>query len=379
MLQCPKCGFSQPKDQYCARCGVDITTFKRPEVPALQKFLKSTFFHLSLVALVIVAVAALLSYRNKDENSSRLNYFRGQFPMASEKNKPPQNSSDRSSDTSPLNNSVEGATEDYSLNKAKDLSGEDLTGSVAADGLDSSEAAAGLKADAGSSGAEADNESGTRNLLGAARASAVGNNDGNALATNTTRESNLSFKINYYEVNSRFLDLLVDDSKKTGLYNSYDGYDVGAVRTFHKKMATMPQQIPVVYSEVKKILPGRSAEWFLGLKSNNSENHIGFYQYIDAEWIGRNQVRVNFQVTKSWRESTGPAALVQKATYPMTIEIPKEGAFFIAGLLNNGPNGKNPYQNEDYIASLPPFGILKSNRFRRGETQLVLVIELEKN
>lgn len=379
MLQCPKCGFSQPKDQYCARCGVDITTFKRPEVPALQKFLKSTFFHLSLVALVIVAVASLLSYRNKDENSSRFNYFRGQFPMASEKSKQSQNSSVGNSDTSNLNKSVEGSTEDSSLNKANGLSGEDLTGSVAAEGLDPSEATVGTKAAAGGSGPETSNESAPSLAPGGGPASAISNNEDGNPGSNTARESNLSFRINYYEVNSRFLDLLVDDSKKTGLYNSYDGYDVGALRAFHKKMAKMPGQIPLVHSEIKKVLPGRSAEWFLGLKSNNSENHIGFYHYIDAQWISRNQVRVNFQVTKSWRETTGPAALVQKATYPMTIEIPKEGAFFIAGLLNNGPNGKNSYQNEDYIASLPPFGILKSNRFRRGETQLVLVIEFEKN
>lgn len=37
MLNCPKCGFQQPRDQYCAKCGVDMVKAAqaRPKVPAV--------------------------------------------------------------------------------------------------------------------------------------------------------------------------------------------------------------------------------------------------------------------------------------------------------------------------------------------------------
>lgn len=37
MLNCPKCGFQQPRDQYCAKCGVDMVKAAqaRPKIPAI--------------------------------------------------------------------------------------------------------------------------------------------------------------------------------------------------------------------------------------------------------------------------------------------------------------------------------------------------------
>lgn len=37
LINCPKCGFSQPKDSYCAKCGVDMEHFRPPKAPLFRR------------------------------------------------------------------------------------------------------------------------------------------------------------------------------------------------------------------------------------------------------------------------------------------------------------------------------------------------------
>jgi len=60
MMDCPRCGFSQPKDRYCANCGLDVETFRAKPKPLFLRLLQNPNFHLGLIVLLIVAVAAFL-------------------------------------------------------------------------------------------------------------------------------------------------------------------------------------------------------------------------------------------------------------------------------------------------------------------------------
>lgn len=54
MMTCPKCGFEQPKDQFCAKCGVNVESFKAPV--ALGSSLKSFFKPVLFIAILIGAI-----------------------------------------------------------------------------------------------------------------------------------------------------------------------------------------------------------------------------------------------------------------------------------------------------------------------------------
>lgn len=58
MINCPKCGFSQPPDRYCANCGIDMQAYK-PVPPSLgQKILKNPLtLPVSLTLLVFLGIA----------------------------------------------------------------------------------------------------------------------------------------------------------------------------------------------------------------------------------------------------------------------------------------------------------------------------------
>lgn len=58
IIDCPRCGFSQPKDRYCANCGLDIDHFKPVPEPKLKALAQNTFVQITLVAIVVIALAS---------------------------------------------------------------------------------------------------------------------------------------------------------------------------------------------------------------------------------------------------------------------------------------------------------------------------------
>lgn len=55
-MECPRCGFQQPPDRYCANCGLDIEIFNRKPQPIFKKILKNPFLNLAIVTFVLLAI-----------------------------------------------------------------------------------------------------------------------------------------------------------------------------------------------------------------------------------------------------------------------------------------------------------------------------------
>ena len=65
MVTCPKCGFSQPKDRYCANCGVDMEAYRPVEAPLLSRVLKSPMLQGAMVVALLVGVFFFLRWQQK--------------------------------------------------------------------------------------------------------------------------------------------------------------------------------------------------------------------------------------------------------------------------------------------------------------------------
>lgn len=63
MIVCGKCGFTQPKDVYCANCGINLEKYKPEKPPKLKRLLKDPYFQIS--SAIIAAVAAFFIFINK--------------------------------------------------------------------------------------------------------------------------------------------------------------------------------------------------------------------------------------------------------------------------------------------------------------------------
>ncbi len=69
MLSCPKCGFQQPKDRYCAKCGVNIESYKRPKESAISLtfgILKPIAIFVTILFVIFLALKGLNKTLNVD-------------------------------------------------------------------------------------------------------------------------------------------------------------------------------------------------------------------------------------------------------------------------------------------------------------------------
>ncbi len=77
LIVCPKCGFSQPKDPYCAQCGIDISAYQVPEKSMLQKLSENLFVQLGIVILVGALAVWFVTKNQRQSFWTRVQFLRG--------------------------------------------------------------------------------------------------------------------------------------------------------------------------------------------------------------------------------------------------------------------------------------------------------------
>ena len=66
MINCPKCGFFQPKDQYCASCGVNMEKWQAPKQPLWKKVAGNWMFQLSVLFIIIFVLILNDSFNERE-------------------------------------------------------------------------------------------------------------------------------------------------------------------------------------------------------------------------------------------------------------------------------------------------------------------------
>lgn len=73
MHECPRCGFIQPKDRYCANCGLDIDNYKPAPKPLLRRLQENTGFQVTLAVLIVIGLGYWIYVSQKQAIDERLN------------------------------------------------------------------------------------------------------------------------------------------------------------------------------------------------------------------------------------------------------------------------------------------------------------------
>ncbi len=72
MHECPKCGFVQPKDKYCANCGLDIESYKPVPDSLFVRLSKNTGLQIAIVILIVIAMAIAIFISQRDRIAQHL-------------------------------------------------------------------------------------------------------------------------------------------------------------------------------------------------------------------------------------------------------------------------------------------------------------------
>lgn len=336
LIKCPKCGFSQPKDQYCARCGVDIEAYKPQTESAFTKIFLSPIFQIGLILAIIASATTFVMNRS--------HLLSPDAPRSNIRAKAYTNSDIEQTATTNSSGSEAPSPSPIPAN---------------------AEEASGATTPAPPSPSSTDKDSNT--MTAASRSEPSSNTLGasNSAASTSPAAHAIGIRVSYTIIDNGFLNRIYEDSLATGQFATFASYNAGLVPDIEKKLNPSNTRIRVLHKVEERVEEGKSKSWFLGNRTPEGDE-LGLTTSIEYKDIDRNGVfRGTFIINRNWREKT---------TYPAEVEMTPQNGFFISGVmprtLPEGVNGS--------ITSISPFDILKDASFRTKAAEFVIFLELTK-
>lgn len=349
LIHCPRCGFSQPKDKYCAQCGVDMESFRPPQPSAIKKILTNPVLQLSFVLILAGGVGLRLYQKERSDLQERVNYLRSGVQVARSVSSPrPEEVAAASVSTPPAEMSVNDTGGAPPSMGSGDTYASDPSGGGSTKGLVTPE-----------------NPSQPSTPSTASTALAVGR-----------PTTNYVVRVYYTEISSAALQQVFAESRNTGQFNQLGDHFAGIIPSIEQKVGPSNREIKVLHREVRGIDAQRSAQWFIGLKAGDPEGEVGFTHYLELTETDGNVFRGNLEIVRSWRpgaSSTTPP----KMSFPALFELNRGAGFFMSGLMPHQTNLER--EEEDQLISIPLFQILRSNAFRARSTDFALFLEFDRN
>lgn len=340
LINCPRCGFQQPKDKYCAQCGIDMETFRPPPPPWYQRLFGNPFLQLSLLIVVAGGLGYFLYQKGQQNIENRVSYLQSTVQIAA---------------SGPPEKTLPEAPADEPVLSA---SGEIPTTETA------------LEAESAESASLGDREARTLSA----------NISPSPSPTDTTSRKASSPKaiphlvVYYAEVNRTTLGDLINSSRSTGQYLNFSDYSAGILPNINRAVAL--GQVKILHKEDRP-LGQKSNQWFLGwTDKRDPSRQIGLNTYFELSDLDSANLRGNIEILRTWREEVSSGTFeVQKRTFPAIFEIGGETGFFMWGVMPRRSN----LPNEDELVSIDLFKILRSPQFRSHESEFVIFVEFEKN
>ncbi|MGZ3746026.1 MAG: hypothetical protein ACXWRE_01745 [Pseudobdellovibrionaceae bacterium] len=339
LVKCPRCGFSQPQDKYCAQCGVDTETFIPPRKSAFVRYTTNPLLYLTMALIAISISIATLYKRDHSDLAQRVKFLKGSLQIANTY-KQERRQASKKEEESP----------DSSADSSEEI------------------AAPSQMVPAATAAAASPSPAATTS----------------AMKKNSPSSAEPMAYVYYAEVPRQSLEKIFEESLATGQFNSFGDYTAGILPDMQKRITAAGLKIHILEKSEKAI--SKNQQWFIGIHDPESDEDLGLSTFIELNEVENNTFRGNLEIVRSLREvdldrtrniaSVDPAATggVQKNSYPAIFELGPGNGFFISGILPR----KTHIAHEEELMAKAPFEILKSTNFQNKESEFVIFIEFEK-
>lgn len=327
LINCPRCGFSQPNDQYCAQCGVDMQSYKPKAEPILKKILQSGMFQILVLLISAVLIGQFIIREDRPQSwVQKITRFQGvtkPINTASQVSVPPT----AVSAAKPI---AESASSDSNDSELRDLKDQEIT-------IPITTPPAGANAAAGVNPILRKNE--------------------NAAEIQTPQ-----FRLSYVEVSRENLSKWINDSTNAGLFQNLAAYSAGILTDFRKRN---DQTLRTLLTKDVKLAVGQSnATMAVTTEQENSSQIIGLASEFHFQSYGNGVVHGSVLVVRNERQG--------RSDFPAEFDLPRGAVFFLVGALKS-----NNFANDKARLTMPPFQILNSVDFMTQKTEFVIIIEPE--
>lgn len=329
LIHCPRCNFSQPKDQYCAQCGVDMDTYKPKPQPLVKRILQSGVFQIGFLLTIAVLIGQLMI---RSETSSKW---------------------------------VQKITRFQGVSKSiREKSAEAPTAMIAeADSVAEAAPAVEQSSDAGELSSLQNKE------ISVATSSVSKSVDAAAKAKQAPIDPSrdrVVLKITYAEVSNEMLNRWIAESTNAGHYQKFSNYSAGIILDYHKHEDLVVKGYRT--TELDLYAPSTEATTdFEGIKLDEKKSvdsslaGLNISAFIDS--IENNNVQGTIDISK-FDEGTKPS-------YPAEFDLPKDSVFFLVGTVQNTDFKKDRSQ----LLAQGFFEIFKSADFLSQKSQFIIIVE----
>ena len=342
LVRCPKCHFEQPKDPFCAKCGIEMSTFKPPADSLLGKIVKNAtavFF----IVIIGLFTGTFFFYKStkqelQDNEGKKSNLFKRQY-----------------------NNGIQ----------TGDVSNIEVTGAVKPDGTQASGPPPPVEQKmAGSKDIKDQSPEEIRQHL----ENQLFKKDSASKDAGAVTSGHYELHVYYAEVSSKGLDMLQQEARANGQSVSSD-FAQGVINLPMTKVLSYRDEFSV-YSELSKHLEkNKASDWFQGLKSAGPDSDIGITQSVLVKDSPNGRMQLEIKITKKFQGSPNDPSQkgFQVTDYVGSGEMEKEQTYFMSEILSKYPMSSQ----QEYLTAMSPFEIYKSQNFTGGKTFSVFFYTIE--
>jgi hypothetical protein len=320
LINCPKCGFSQPQDKYCANCGVDMEHY-RPQAPSVwKKFFSNPFLHVTIVLILVFLSIWYVQQNRREEIRHRIAFLKS-GPVIVEHEAKPRLTITRDSSRKVL------ATEPSTAPPATTASTSTTTTLVRA----------------GMSGEK----------------------------SSPLQVSGVNFY--FLEVDSAVMASWLQESRINGQYHrTFDNVSMGPLPEVAKKLKA--ERVRVLEKITRPLYAASPiAEFMSGTHhSLDLDSELGLLGSVTVTEIKDGLIRGEINVRRSFRDPKEPSRPLEQTSFGFPYEIQATEGYMVMGIIP-----RRAYEFPDELNPDPYLAIYKSRPFLSGQTDFALLIQFD--
>lgn len=353
MVNCPKCGFSQPRDLYCARCGVDMTAYRPIEKPLIVQLARSTMFQIAVLGFVVLTVFSFARQAHRRELA------------------------ERKAEIENAQNSQVIVNRNQELKKNEFSSNNGSANLAPTGAMKNSAQVVGAAANSNAGGSPPSSTTSgpptSGSVYGApvplVPASAPASDETKSLASASgVRAVNLSITFAEVPRGSGAELLTLADRRTSQLQESFN---IGVVNSLSAKIKSF-SNMNSLDSTSRGLKANEAMEFYGGQREESTGQFLGFVVEALSTLIDENETRLQIRIFRYLRDSNGQ---VEEFAVPMPdqISVPRGAGLFISGayLLPR----KVSESDRRFYSPLKVLHVLSKDEFLKGNSDFVIFVE----
>lgn len=357
LVDCPKCGFIQPKDRYCASCGIDMSAFHPKEPSFISQIFGNPISFIFIVIVLVFTAIVFIRKQRLDEIKSRMAYLQS-GPIVVDRQDlmvetttsivpaaPPEAASTLT--TLPTTNTT--ITTATTVVVPSSLQG----GSTIATANTASAATASSPLESGSKNARSQFEKPTESGI---------------------KKTHVKMAVYLTELPKGEIKKIEEWALQGGgQWQHFDDVYWGVVPGLGRRMKELAGI--TIFERTEKLidLQNNSIQWFNGSrhKSGETELDMGLNFYLVIDETAEHNLKVSIEAQRALREGSSPQ--VVRKSFSFNFEIKGDSGFIASGLLPR----KFDFDGDDEYSWDSFLKVFKSNSYLANQSDFALLFEFD--